>query len=263
MPPVYQQHDPAPPSAVRSPESIRAYAAMNTVRARERLAFAARSAPELAYGRQVSVRTARRLLQRLALEGFITRERGHRRRYHATLRLAALGRQMLDHAPLAQVATPRVARLAHDTGGVAHLWIPGYDDQVVGAVHANGPTGCPAVSVLCEVASAFSSAAGTVLLPERAELRSSCYVHETAEPTFAATVLERGYVVGALGVTGDRALDASAAVVTAAARLSADLDRDPKVRIGGRARRDPVEPLQRRLSSSSSHGPVSRDRAAT
>ena len=221
---MHPQHKPARPSHVHYREPIRAYATMNTVRALERLAFGALSAPELAGSLQVSVRTARRLLQRLALEGFVTQERGHRRRYHATLRLAALGRQMLDSAPLAKAAAPRVAQLAHDTCGVAHLWIDGYDGQVVCAVHADGRTGCPTVSVLCDVAAASSSAAGTVLLPDRAQLRSCCYMHVAAEPGFAAAVLERGHVVGALGLTGDRALDASAAVVTAAARLSMDLD---------------------------------------
>jgi hypothetical protein len=73
---------------------------MNTVRALECLAFTALSAPQLADSLQVSVRTARRLLKRLAIEGFVIQERDHRRRYHPTLRLAALGQQMLDHAPL-------------------------------------------------------------------------------------------------------------------------------------------------------------------
>jgi DNA-binding IclR family transcriptional regulator len=200
---------------------------MNTVRALERLAFEPLSTSELADSLQVSVRTARRLLQRLALEGFVTQERGHRRRYHATLRLAALGRQMVEHVPLAQAAAPRVARLAHDTSCIAHLWIPGYDNHVVCAVHADGRTGCPTVLVLCDVTSASSSAAGNVLLPDRAQLRSCCYLHLAADPAFAAAVLQRGHVVGALGLTGDRALDASAAVLTAAARLSMDLSSRP------------------------------------
>jgi DNA-binding IclR family transcriptional regulator len=219
---MHQQHNPAQRPA-RYAEPVRAYAAMNTVRALERLAFVALSAPELAACLQVSVRTARRLLQRLALEGFVIQERGHRRRYHATLRLAALGRQMLEHTHLAQAAAPRVVVLAHDTRCAAHLWIPGYGDQVVCAVHADARTGSPMVSVLCDVAPASSTAAGNVLLPDRADRRSSCYVHLAAEPTFAAAVLEGGEVVGALGLTGDRALDASGAVVTAAARLSMDL----------------------------------------
>jgi DNA-binding IclR family transcriptional regulator len=206
---------------------------MNTVRALERLAFVALSAPELADSLQVSVRTARRLLQRLTVEGFVSQERGHRRRYHATLRLAALGRQMIEHVPLAKAATPRVTRLARDTSCVAHLWILGYDDHVVCAVRADGRSDHPTVSVLCEVAPAPSSAAGAVLLPDRAQLRSYCYLHAAAEATFAAAVLERGHVVGALGLTGERALDAGRAVVTAAARLSMDLVLAPEA-IGDR-----------------------------
>lgn len=224
---MHEQDNPAQPSRARYPEPVRAYAAMNTVRALEHLAFAALSTPELAASLQVSVRTARRLLQRLMLEGFVTQERGHRRRYHATLRLAALGRQMLGHAPVVKAAAARVARLAQDTSCVAHLWIPGYDEQVVCAVHADGRNGRPTLSLLREVAPAPSSAAGTVLLRELAQIRSSSYVHLTEEPTFAASVFERGYVVGALGITGERALDASPAVLAAAARLSMDLSSQP------------------------------------
>jgi DNA-binding IclR family transcriptional regulator len=222
---MHEQDNPAQPVSLRASEPVRSYAAMNTVRALECLAFTALSAPELADSLGVSVRTARRLLQRLALEGFVTQERGHRRRYNATLRLAALGRQQLDHAPLAQTAAPGVARLAQDTASVAHLWIPGYGDNVVCAVHADGRSGEPAVSVLPDVARASASAAGNVLLGARARLRSCCYLHlhVTTEPTFAAAVLERDQVVGALGVTGERALDATAAVVSAAARLSLEL----------------------------------------
>jgi hypothetical protein len=207
-----------------APEPVRAYAAMNTVRTLECLAFMALSAPELADSIYVSDRTARRLLQRLALEGFVTQERSHRRRYHATLRLAALGRQMLDHSPLVQAAAPCVAQLAQDTSCVAHLWIPGYDEQVVCAVHADARAGCRMVSVLCDVGPASSSAAGHVLRG-RGEVRSFSYVdvHQTAEPAVAAAVVERRHVVAALGLTGGGAHYGTPAVVAAAARLSKDL----------------------------------------
>jgi DNA-binding IclR family transcriptional regulator len=224
---MHEQHKPARPSRARYPEPVRAYAAMNTVRALEHLAFAALSTAELAASLQVSVRTARRLLQRLALEGFVIQEGGHRGRYHATLRRAALGRQMLNHAAVVRAAAPRVARLAHETSCVAHFWIAGYEEQVVCAVHADGRTRSPAVSLLCEVAAAPSSAAGAVLLRDRAELRSCCYMHLSGEPTFAAAALQRGHVIGSLGITGEKALDATAAVITAAAGLSADLEARP------------------------------------
>jgi DNA-binding MarR family transcriptional regulator len=224
---MHEQGNPEQPSDVRRHEPVRAYGTMNTVRALECLAFAPRSAPELAESLKVSVRTARRLLQRLALEGFVIQEGGHRRRYHATLRLSSLGRQLLDHAPLARAAAPRVARLAEETSSVAHFWISGYDEHVVCAVHADGRAGDPAVSVLREVASAFSSPAGSVLLRERSRRRSSCYVDLDAEPAFATAVFERGCVVAALGISGDRALDASPAVLTAAAQLSMELGSRP------------------------------------
>jgi DNA-binding IclR family transcriptional regulator len=197
---------------------------MNTVRALEHLAFTALSTSELAESLQISVRNARRLIQRLELEGFITQEkRGSWRRYRATLRLAALGRQTLDHSPITHPAAAAVAQLAHDTACAAHLWISGYDQHLVCAAHADTPTGRQPVAFLAHVAAAPKSAAGTVLLTDRAHLRSSCYQHATTEPTFAAAVLHNSRVIAALGITGHTALDASHAVVTAAAQLSQDL----------------------------------------
>lgn len=133
---MHQQRNPAQPSVGRRPEPVRAYAAMNTVRALECLAFTALSAPQLADSLQVSVRTARRLLKRLAIEGFVIQERDHRRRYHPTLRLAALGQQMLDHAPLTGRRTARrPARSRHLMRGTSRD--RRYEGQVVCAVHAD------------------------------------------------------------------------------------------------------------------------------
>jgi hypothetical protein len=226
---MHEQDNLARASQVRavSPAAVRGYSAMNTVRALELLAFRALSSPELAGCLQVSTRTARRLLQRLALEGFVTQEGGHRRRYHATLRLAALGRHTLEHAPITHAARPRLAQLAHDTGGVAHLWIAGYDQQLLCAVHADPGTEDPAGLGPWHLAAARSSAAGIVLLADRADLRSCCYLHVTSEPMFAAAVLDHGRVVAAVGLTGDAALQASSAVVAAATRLSTELSSGP------------------------------------
>jgi DNA-binding IclR family transcriptional regulator len=179
---MQQQRNPAQPSQGPRPEPVRAYAAMNTVRALECLAFTALSAPRLADSLQVSVRTARRLLKRLAIEGFVIQERDHRRRYHPTLRLAALGRQLLDHTPLTRAAAPHLTRLAHHTSCPAHLWIPGYEGQLVCALHADKHADHPTVSVLHHTAPAATNAAGTVLLKDRAHLRSSCYLHQTVVP---------------------------------------------------------------------------------
>ena len=221
--------NPARPSSRPTPEPVRAYTAMNTVRALEQLAFTSSSAPELANALGVSVRTARRLLQRLALEGFVTQERGHRRRYHATRRLAVLGRQLLNHSRFTHTAAPRVAQLAHDTTSTAHLWIHGYNNQLVCVLHADAQAGEPTISILSDVAPAAASAPGTVLLEDRAQLRSYCYLHvdPATEPTAAAAVLHRGHVVAALAVSGDHALDAAANLVNAAAQLCRDLSSTP------------------------------------
>ena len=60
-----------------SREPLRAYAAMRTMRALERLAFSPLSAPELALALQIHPRTARRLLQRLELEDTSSPRSGH------------------------------------------------------------------------------------------------------------------------------------------------------------------------------------------
>jgi DNA-binding IclR family transcriptional regulator len=194
---------------------------MNTVRALECLAFTPLSAPQLADSLQVSVRTARRLLKRLAIEGFVIQERDHRRRYHSTMRLAALGRQMLDHAPVVSAAAPHLAQLANDTSCVAHLWIAGYLEQVICAVHAQaaGPT----VSLLHHSAPATTNAAGTVLLKDRAHLHSCCYLNQTGEPTLAAAVLQHGHVIAALAITGNNALNHTRTLITTATQLTNDL----------------------------------------
>lgn len=107
------------------PEPVRAYGAMYAVRALELLAAEPMSAPRLARELNVGARTARRLLQRLALEGYVTRGDWHHRRYAATPRLAALGRAALDASPLVPAASPALAALASGTGAAACLWIAG------------------------------------------------------------------------------------------------------------------------------------------
>lgn len=176
------------------------YCALNTVRALKCLAFAKLSTAELADIIQLSPRTARRVVQRLMREGFVAQERRRGGHYYATLRLAVLRRQMLDHAPFAQAATPRLVQLAHGTRCMAQLWVRGYDEQIVCAVCADRRADSPAVSALGDVVPAPLSAAGTVL---RGDQWSSCYVQHATGPTFAAAVVDSGQVVAALGVTGE------------------------------------------------------------
>jgi DNA-binding MarR family transcriptional regulator len=217
-------HDhPSPATGLRAsrPDAIRAYGVMNTVRALERLALAPQSTAELADSLQIGVRTARRLLQRLAAEGYVVQDGGHRRRYRATLRLAALGRQLLERAALPRLAAPIVARLAAVTSCTAHLWIAA-QGEVLCVVHAH-PAAGPSLPrpTLGELVADRDSAAGAVLSPERRRLRSCAYLLDGREAAAAAAVVEGGAVVAAIGVTGDLTLDCLELVVDAAAALNA------------------------------------------
>jgi DNA-binding IclR family transcriptional regulator len=203
--------------------TVRAYAAMNTLRALEWLAFRPLSAPELADGLQIGEASARRLLQRLALEGYVVQEGGHRRRYRATLRLAAVGRQLVRHAALPQAAAPCVARLAATTGCTAHLWVRSFDDLVC-VVHAPPPTRTVPEPQLAELIAAGERAAGSVLETARARARSCTYLREAEGPAAAASVIDGGEVVAALAVNGESAADALRDVVRSAAELTAQLD---------------------------------------
>lgn len=71
-----------------------------------------RNVPELADALGTEVRNARRLVQRLAVEGYVVQDRGHRRRYHPTVKLAAIGCHLLETTPLRSMATPVLAALA-------------------------------------------------------------------------------------------------------------------------------------------------------
>lgn len=155
-----------PPRRRRSSrEPLGAYAAMRTVQALERLAFSPVSAPELATALQIHPRTARRLLQRLELEDYVTPPTGARRRSHLTRRLAALGRQAIAHDELPRVAAPWVAALAGRTGRVATLWIPCYADVV--CILRAEPDGLVPQAMLGDLEPAHATAPGKALLAHR------------------------------------------------------------------------------------------------
>jgi DNA-binding IclR family transcriptional regulator len=169
--------DPGAPAHSRRPEPVRAYSVMNTVRALERLALRPLSAPELAASLQIDERTARRMLRRLAVEGYVDRSGDDPRRFRSSLRLASLGRQLVEHDPLVRQCAPSVSALARATGATAHLWIPSYHD-VVCVLHAE-PTTCAAEPepMLRELLPAHASAGGKVLLAYRPHWRASLLAH--------------------------------------------------------------------------------------
>jgi IclR family acetate operon transcriptional repressor len=168
---------------------VRAYSVMNTVRALERLALRPLSAPELAASLQIDERTARRMLRRLAVEGYVERGGGDRRRFRSSLRLASLGRQLVEHDPLVRLCAPSVAALARVTGATAHLWIPSYHD-VVCVLHADASTTAEEPEpMLRELLPAHTSAGGKVLLAHRQRWRASLVAHGLTRHT-ARTIVD-------------------------------------------------------------------------
>src|SRR3954471_17335141 len=96
------------------------------MQALEVLAFQPLSAPQVAAALQVHPRTARRLLNRLRDEGYLSRTEDERRLYAPTMRLVALAGQIVVRARIAERAVPVIAALHAETGAFAHLAIPSY-----------------------------------------------------------------------------------------------------------------------------------------
>jgi DNA-binding IclR family transcriptional regulator len=150
-----------------------AYYACRTLQALELLTFNDLSCPQVAAALQVHPRTARRLLIRLAADGYIEQTFDSRRCYRATLRLAALGCRVIAHAQLPRAAAPYVALLHSTTGTAAHLFIPSYDG-VACAVHCDGAcTEGPPAPALRELLPAHATAPGKLLLAFRQRWRDS------------------------------------------------------------------------------------------
>jgi IclR family acetate operon transcriptional repressor len=156
---------------------------MRTLQALERLAFADLSAPELAASMQLHPRTARRLLGNLLAEDYVTQVGDARGRYRPTMRLAALGRQIVRHADMPWTAAPWTMALRAHTGLPAHLWVPSYD-SVICLVHADrGPASAAPEPQLRELLPAHASAPGKALLAHRNAWRTSLLARPLARHT--------------------------------------------------------------------------------
>jgi IclR family acetate operon transcriptional repressor len=153
---------------MRLPE---AWFVARTVRALEVLAFQPQSAPQVAAALQVHPRTARRLLNRLMEEGYLTRSDDARRLYSPTLRIVALAGQIVERSELSRVAAPFVARLHERTGAPAHLMVPSYRSALC-LVHSANGCGEPRPQ-LRELVPVHCTAGGKALLGERAPWRES------------------------------------------------------------------------------------------
>ena len=196
-----------------------AHGAGNTVRALERLAEAPRSAPELAEALQLDVRSVRRLLKRLAAEGYVVQDGGHRRRYRPTLRLVALGGQVASRTAMLHVVRPALAELSRQCRAAAHLWVPTGSSAVCvahedtpGAPHDHDP-----------MAHDVGSAVSFVLDARLRRCAAKAFVASDPARCVAA-VLDRGTVVGALGLSGEVGVEDLATLALAARSLNAALE---------------------------------------
>ena len=143
-----------------------------TLRAMELLAVAPRSAPELADGLGVHVRTARRVLKRLESEGYVVLGDGRRRRYRPTMRIVALAGQVVERAELTQVAVPHVLALREQLSRDCHLCVPSYLSALC-LVHAPLGAGEGCRPHLRELVPCHCTAAGKALLAWRDSWRDA------------------------------------------------------------------------------------------
>ena len=157
-----------------------------TMQALEILAFQPASAPQIAGVLRVDARTARRLLNRLADEGWVTRRDGRARTYSLSMRILALAAHFAEAAPLTTAAEPAVDALHVRTGGVAHLVVPSYRSVLCLVRRA----GCSDVRPgLRELVPAHASAGGKLLLGHRDRWRESV-LELPLEPLTARTVVD-------------------------------------------------------------------------
>jgi DNA-binding IclR family transcriptional regulator len=145
---------------------------VRTLRAMELLAISPRSAPELADGLGVHVRTARRLLKRLESDGYVKVSSDRRRRYRPTMRVVALAGQVVERAELTRTATPYVRALQEELGQSCHLCVPSYLSALC-LVHATSPATSGCRPHLRELVPCHCTAAGKALLAWRESWREA------------------------------------------------------------------------------------------
>lgn len=147
------------------------YFISRTLEALEILSLGPASAADVARALQVHPRTARRMLGRLADEGYVVKRCDRRGHYELTMHLVAVAGQALARATLPEVAAPVVGRLHDDTGLSAHVVVPSYDSALCVA-HCDGSPGPmpprPRELILCHC-----TAGGKALLAHRDRWRQS------------------------------------------------------------------------------------------
>jgi DNA-binding IclR family transcriptional regulator len=141
-----------------------AFFASRSMQALEVLAFGPATATQVANELQVHQRTARRLLNRMVTDGWLTRRDGPRPTYTPTLRIVALAAQLAQRTPLIRHALELAPRLQASTGDAVHLAVPSYRSALRLVRVTGEECGAPA---LRDLAPANATAGGKVLLAFR------------------------------------------------------------------------------------------------
>ena len=141
-----------------------------TMQALEVLAFQPLSAPQVAKALGVHPRTARRLLNRLRDDGYLTRTDDGRRLYSPTLRLVSLAGQIAGRTRLVTLAPRFMTALAERTEARVQLSIPSYGSVLV-VLDAHG--GHPPERRGSDLVPAHCTASGKALLAWRHAWRDS------------------------------------------------------------------------------------------
>jgi DNA-binding IclR family transcriptional regulator len=137
---------------------------IRTLRAMELLAVRPRSAPKLADELGVHTRTARRLLKRLAEQGYVVRD-DEEKTYAPTMKIVALAGQVVERAQLARAALPFVSDLRRQVGETAHLSVSSYLSALCVVHDQGGEDGTR--PQLRELVPAHATAAGKALMAHR------------------------------------------------------------------------------------------------
>jgi IclR family acetate operon transcriptional repressor len=147
-----------------------AFFASRAMHALEVLVFGPATVTQLAAELGVHTRTARRLLNRMVYDGWLTRRPGPRPTYTPTLRILALAAQHAHRHPLLHHARTLAGELHATTGEAVHLAIPSYRSTL--RLLRAGPSGSQ-IAGAGDLAPAHSTAAGKLLLAHRAPWRDA------------------------------------------------------------------------------------------
>jgi DNA-binding IclR family transcriptional regulator len=184
--------------------TVDSFFAVRTMQALEVLAFQSSTAPQVADALRIDTRTARRLLNRLAADGWVVRTEGRVRTYTLSLRLVGLASHFVERAPFTTAATWAVRELHDQTGQVACVTVPSYR-SVLCLVNRSGD--CRSRPHHRELIPAHAMAGGKVLLAHRPRWRESILARPLERVTVRTVVdpdglraqcraiVERGFAV--------------------------------------------------------------------